>query len=64
MNISEVKEFIRQNQIVQTSGNPKAHLFYLFKTFSEVLSVFQKFYFQHHTFQDNKSSHFLLNYKI
>lgn len=39
MNISEVKEFVRQNKIVQTSGNQKAHLFICLKLFSEVFGI-------------------------
>lgn len=47
MNTPEVKEFVRQDKIVQASGNPKTHLFICLnflrsvKYFSEVLpSVF------------------------
>lgn len=39
MNISEVKEFVRQNKIVPTSGNQKTHLFIRLKLFSEVFSI-------------------------
>lgn len=61
MSISEVKEFVRQSKTVQNSGNQKAHLLRLFKTYLEILSIFQKFYLQHDTFHNSKSSCFLLS---
>lgn len=39
MNVSEVKEFVKQDQIVQISDDQKAHLF---TTFPEVLSIFSE----------------------
>lgn len=61
MSISEVKEFVRQSKTVQNSGNQKAHLLYLFKTYLEIRSIFQKFYLQHDTFHNSKSSCLLLS---
>lgn len=45
MNISEVKEFVRQNKILQNSGNKKAHPF----VFQNHQVFFRSFTFSHNT---------------